>query len=103
MFARSGMALSSRMTVNGLRRINNKNITVRAVRQLSTVQQQSISSTTSDDTLHKDIRNAYTHNPIEGYIRISPFENVSSPNLPLDVYVWQNLPKYTNHVAMVCR
>lgn len=87
------MALSSRLAL-GLHRL--------AVRPLSTAHQQSPSKS-ADDALHKDIRNGYTHNPIEGYIRISPFENVQPPNLPLDVYVWQNLAKYPNHVAMVSR
>lgn len=95
MLLRGGIALSSRLTLGRLGKTLSAN-----VRQLSTVQQHIINNTI-DDALHKDIRNAYTHNPIEGYIRTSPFENVSPPNLPLDVYVWQNLSKYANHEAMV--
>lgn len=45
----------------------------------------------------------FTHNPVEGYIRNSPFDMVVPPNLSLDQYVWQNISKWQNHVAMVSR
>lgn len=43
-----------------------------------------------------------TYNPKEGYIRHSPIEPVSLPNLTLDEYIWQNLSKWPNHDAVVC-
>lgn len=54
-----------------------------------------------EDNFHKEIVQAYTHNPIEGYIRNSPYETVAVPNMPLDQYVWQHLPKWSNHIATV--
>lgn len=43
----------------------------------------------------------YTHNPVEGYIRNSPYDVVTTPNLSLDQYVWQNVSYWPNHVATV--
>lgn len=43
----------------------------------------------------------FTHNPVEGYIRNSPHDVVTTPNLALDQYVWQNVSKWPNHVATV--
>lgn len=43
----------------------------------------------------------FTHNPVEGYIRNSPYDVVTTPNLSLDQYVWQNVSKWPNHVATV--
>lgn len=43
----------------------------------------------------------FTHNPVEGYIRNSPYDVVTTPNLALDQYVWQNVSKWPNHVATV--
>lgn len=54
-----------------------------------------------EDNFHKEIVQAYTYNPVEGYIRTSPFEPVAVPNVPLDQYVWQNLPQWSNYIAMV--
>lgn len=44
----------------------------------------------------------FTHNPVEGYIRNSPYDVVTTPNLALDQYVWQNVSKWPNHIATVC-
>lgn len=43
----------------------------------------------------------FTHNPVEGYIRNSPYDTVTTPNIALDQYVWQNVSKWQNHVATV--
>lgn len=43
----------------------------------------------------------FTHNPVEGYIRNSPYDVVTPPNLALDQYVWQNVSKWPDHVATV--
>lgn len=43
----------------------------------------------------------FTHNPVEGYIRNSPYDMSTTPNLALDQYVWQNVSKWPNHIAMV--
>lgn len=43
----------------------------------------------------------FTHNPYEGYIRNSPYDVVTTPNLALDQYVWQNVSKWPNHIATV--
>lgn len=53
------------------------------------------------ESFHKEIAEAHTHNPIEGFIRTSPFEPCVVPEMPLDQYVWQHLPKWSNHIAAV--
>lgn len=71
-------------------------------RYQSTAESQTArSSSQCDDSFHKEVVQAFTHNPIEGYIRNSPYETVTVPNLPLDQYVWQHLPKWSNHIATV--
>lgn len=43
-----------------------------------------------------------TFNEKEGYIRHSPIEDITLPNVNLDQYIWQNLSKWPDHVATVC-
>lgn len=43
----------------------------------------------------------FTHNPVEGYIRNSPYDVVTTPNLAIDQYIWQNVTKWPNHIATV--
>lgn len=45
----------------------------------------------------------FTHNPVEGYIRNSPYDVVTTPNLAIDQYVWENLAKWPDHVAVVSK
>lgn len=41
------------------------------------------------------------YSPEEGHIRLSPFENITSPNLTLDQYVWKNYKKWQDKTAIV--
>lgn len=41
-------------------------------------------------------------NEINGYIVKSPYESISIPDLTIDQYVWKNMPKWPNHIAIVC-
>lgn len=45
----------------------------------------------------------FTHNPVEGFIRHSPYDVKTTPNLALDQYVWQNVSKWPNHIATVSK
>lgn len=54
-----------------------------------------------NNPLSESYQSYFTHNPVEGYIRNSPYDVVVPPNLALDQYVWQNVSKWPNHVAMV--
>lgn len=38
----------------------------------------------------------------EGHIMKSPYETISIPDLTVDQYVWKNMPKWQNHVAIAC-
>lgn len=55
----------------------------------------------NNNGLEQSYQSYFTHNPYEGYIRNSPFDVVTTPNIALDQYVWQNLSKWPNHVATV--
>lgn len=41
------------------------------------------------------------YNEAEGHYRSSPFEPVEIPSMKIHEYVWQNLHKYENNVAVV--
>lgn len=41
-------------------------------------------------------------NEHEGYIMKSPYETITIPELTVDQYVWKNLPKWQNHIAIAC-
>lgn len=38
----------------------------------------------------------------DGYIVKSPYEPISIPELTIDQYVWKNMPKWQNHIAIAC-
>lgn len=38
----------------------------------------------------------------DGFVMKSPYESISLPELTVDQYVWKNLAKWQNHVAICC-
>lgn len=38
----------------------------------------------------------------EGYVMKSPYETISIPEMTVDQYVWKNMPKWQNHIAVAC-
>lgn len=38
----------------------------------------------------------------DGYIMKSPYEPISIPEFTIDQYVWKNVPKWQNHIGIVC-
>lgn len=38
----------------------------------------------------------------DGYVMKSPFERISIPDFTVDQYVWKNMPKWQNHIAIMC-
>lgn len=88
---------------NGLRtahRYNRNNFVKLSKRAQSTAPNQ-IEINNNIENFHKEIAQAYTYTPSEGYVRNSPIEPVIIPNIPLEQYVWQNLHQWENHVAAV--
>ena len=92
--------VGKRAVVNGIR---SKNV----VRSLPTIQQLtdkrnvSTAQYQTNNPIMDSYQSYFTHNPVEGYIRNSPFDVVTTPNLSLDQYVWQNVNKWPNHIATV--
>lgn len=66
-------------------------------RYVSTVEFQ------QNNPLMDSYQSHFTHNPVEGYIRNSPYDVVTTPDLALDQYVWQNVSKWSNQVATVSK
>lgn len=58
---------------------------------------------TTNNNSEQSYQSYFTHNPVEGYIRNSPYDTVTTPNIALDQYVWQNVSKWPNHVAIVSK
>lgn len=42
------------------------------------------------------------HTPEDGFVWNSPYEPISLPDMTVDQYVWKNMVKWPNKVAMVC-
>lgn len=42
------------------------------------------------------------HTPKDGFVFRSPYEAISIPDMTLDQYIWKNMAKWKNHVAVVC-
>lgn len=38
----------------------------------------------------------------DGYVMKSPYETISIPEMTIDQYVWKNMPKWQNHIAIAC-
>lgn len=61
---------------------------------------RSVSSSTT--TSYPSINSLHRiHTPEDGYIVSSPFEPITIPDLTIDQYVWKNLSKWQNKVAIV--
>lgn len=61
--------------------------------RFSTIEQSSLS-----ELGKKSIE--FTEN--DGYVMKSPFEPISIPDFTVDQYVWKNMPKWQNHIAIEC-
>lgn len=61
------------------------------------------SSTTSLPSPHpRNFADYRQHSAIEGFYWRSPFGSIRMPDVTVDQYVWQNLSKWPNKVAIVC-
>lgn len=67
-----------------------------AVPQLKRILLRSISSST-----YPDINKFRTHTPEDGYILNSIYEPITLPDLTLDQFIWKNVSKWQNKVAIV--
>lgn len=47
-------------------------------------------------------KRSLVYNEQEGYVMKSPYGRVSIPDMTIDQYVWKNLSKWQNHVAIEC-
>lgn len=72
-----------------------------AVTQLTDKRGVSTAEYQRSNPLTESYQSYFTHNPVEGFIRNSPYDVVQTPNLALDQYVWQNVAKWPNHIATV--
>lgn len=47
-------------------------------------------------------KNSLIHTENDGYVIKSPYEPISIPEFTVDQYVWKNMPKWQNHIAVQC-
>lgn len=47
-------------------------------------------------------KKSLVYNEKDGYVMKSPYETISIPDLTIDQYVWKNMPKWQNHIAIQC-
>lgn len=59
-------------------------------------------STAVKQDFFKDISKYREYSEIDGYVWNSPYEKISLPDMTIDQYVWKNVAKWKNHVAIVC-
>lgn len=59
-------------------------------------------SSTEQLSLSELGKKSLTFTENDGYIMRSPYEPIAIPDFTVDQYVWKNLPKWRNHIAMCC-
>lgn len=47
-------------------------------------------------------KEALVYNDKDGFIMKSPYMPIAMPELTIDQYVWKNMPKWQNHIAIAC-
>lgn len=52
-------------------------------------------------TPSSNINNCRTHTPEDGFVLNSIYDPISIPDLTVDQYVWKNVSKWQNKVAIV--
>lgn len=93
--------VGNRAVVSGLRSTNAIRTLPTTASQLTDKRNVSTAQFQTNNPVMDSYQSYFTHNPVEGYIRNSPFDVVTTPNLALDQYVWQNVNKWPNHIATV--
>lgn len=48
-----------------------------------------------------DMAASFTHSEETGYVRHSAFGEIEKPNQQMHQFVWQNMAKWQDHIAMV--
>lgn len=67
-----------------------------------------ISSCSASTQIHKEavlpsysMKDSFRYSPEEGYVRTSPFNDVTMENLTIDQYIWKDLDKFQGNCAIV--
>lgn len=60
------------------------------------------SSITSTKQIAKSVFKFREYTPENGFVWNSPYEKTAIPNMTIDQYVWQNMAKWENKVAIQC-
>lgn len=53
-------------------------------------------------SLSELVNKSLVYSERDGYVMKSPYETISIPEMTIDQYVWKNMPKWQNHIAVVC-
>lgn len=57
---------------------------------------------TERPSLSELAKKSLVYNEKDGYVMKSPYETISIPDMTIDQYVWKNMPKWQNHIAIAC-
>lgn len=74
------------------------------IRQLSKTAAPQLKRTfvrSMSSTSYPNINNFRTHTPEDGFVLNSVYEPITLPDLTVDQYVWKNISKWQNKVAIV--
>lgn len=59
-------------------------------------------SVLTESEAFRNINQHRQHTVNDGFVWNSPYESVSIPDMTIDQYVWKNVAKWENHIAIVC-
>lgn len=59
-------------------------------------------SSISESAIHQITRKCIVHNEHDGYVVKSPYKSIEIPELTIDRHVWNNLSKWSKHIAIEC-
>lgn len=82
-------------------RQHGSNNTTTAIRTLSSANPSSSAAAAAATTLY-DMTKYFTHTTEEGFLRHSSFDPITVPNTTIDQYVWKDVAKWHDKIAIVC-
>lgn len=74
------------------------------IRQLTKTAAPKLNATflrSMSSTSHPNLNNFRIHTPEDGFVVNSIYDPISLPDLTVDQYVWKNISKWENKVAIV--
>ena len=77
-----------------------RKLTLESLNMASSIRR--FSSSSSGLSLKELGRKSLVFSEKDGYVMKSPYESISIPDMTIDQYVWKNMLKWPNHIAIEC-